>query len=427
MKLFFRRSLTSVALLILFDASIALGAAVNVISSGPGVFTVQGSAMNEVSGMELNLTYDAASLSSPTVTQGSLISGALMAANTSNPGSIKIAIISTKAFSDSGQIATVTFATQNGTGGITSASVSMINSKGAPVAAQIVVSGKNTTPATTPGFVTTPGVPFSQTGQTAQTGQTGQPGATSIPTYPGTVSLPSDLQQRADSQPAPSSATPAPAGEPESTATRITEQAQPPGTPADDTKGEKSLQYVVYKWIPDRFKHYSGSRTLPAMAMLFDKKVAQNIHQEPAILLSNEQSRATLTIDIPVRIISSPNFAVNGGKMVSFKEDKRIKGRWTVEVLPDAGAIRATLTIIAGAEETEYPLTIAPPAKTALTLDEIGWNRFLKEVGTTAAPLHDLNNDGVRDYMDEFIFVANYLAGKTNPARTAAPSKKSSK
>lgn len=70
------------------------------------------------------------------------------------------------------------------------------------------------------------------------------------------------------------------------------------------------------------------------------------------------------------------------------------------------------LTILSGNEGYVYPRTIVPPVKTPLTFDERGWNRFLKEVGTAKVPLNDLNKDGVRDYKDEFIFVANCLSGK---------------
>ncbi|MBV5339672.1 MAG: hypothetical protein J0665_08930 [Deltaproteobacteria bacterium] len=52
------------------------------------------------------------------VTQGELISGAMMAVNTITLGLIKIAIISTKAFSGNGQIATVSFASVTGTGDV---------------------------------------------------------------------------------------------------------------------------------------------------------------------------------------------------------------------------------------------------------------------------------------------------------------------
>jgi hypothetical protein len=161
------------------------------------------------------------------------------------------------------------------------------------------------------------------------------------------------------------------------------------------------------------------------MVALFDKKVAQTIHQKPEVLLSDGQSKAELTVDIPARINYSPNFAVNGGTLVSFKQDKQIKGRWIVEVSPEAGTVKVTVTIIVGAEEFEFPLTVTPPVKTAIALDESGWGKFLKEVGTTKSPIHDLNNDGVRDYVDEFIFVANYLAGKSTPVKPAVPSNKS--
>lgn len=237
--------------------------------------------------------------------------------------------------------------------------------------------------------------------------------------------MPGEQQQRADSQPATSSGAPVNSGEP--AAARIAEQSQPSGMPAADTKADETPQYVVFRGISDRFKQYNGSKTLPAMAVLFDKTVAQSISQVPAILLSDGQSKATLNVDIPVKISSSPNFAVNGGKLVSLKQDKQIKGRWIVEVLPDAGAFKVTVTIIAGAEEFEYPLTVAPPVKATLTLDESGWNRFLKEVGTTGAPLNDLNNDGVRDYMDDFIFVANHLVKKTTQTKPALKSEKSVK
>ena len=163
------------------------------------------------------------------------------------------------------------------------------------------------------------------------------------------------------------------------------------------------------------------------MTALFEKKVTQLISQQPEILLSDGKSKATLNIDIPARITTSPNFAINGGALVSFKQDKQNKGRWIVEVLPNAGVIRTAVTIIVGAEEFEFPLTIAPLVKTALPLDENGWNQFLKETGTAAAPLHDLNSDGVRDYKDEYIFVANHLARKSTPAKAESSPKKTVK
>lgn len=409
-------------LVFLLFASPVLAASVSITPSGDSAYTVQGAGMDGVAGIQLNIAYDAASLVTPTVTQGGLVDGAMLAVNTSLPGSIKIAIISTKAFSGSGLITTISFASKPGSGGITSANVSMINSAGTSIPASVSIANASGSVVADPSSIA--GLPFTQPAQTSQTSQTGQlvqTGTATTPAYPGTVTLPTDQQQLADSQPEPSSTTPVYTEEPP--AARIAEQTQSSAKPAAVANAEETPQYVVYKGILDRFKQFNGSKTLPAMVALFEKKVAQTIHQEPAILLSDGHSKATLTVDIPARINSSPNFAVNGGTLVSFKQDKQSRGRWIVEVLPDSGSIKVTVTIIARAEEFDFPLTVTPPVKTALTLDKSGWDRFLNEVGTAPAPKHDFNNDGVRDYMDEFIFVANSLLNKVAPSRPAAAAK----
>ena len=404
----------------LLFTSPAVAASIAVNSTGnPAVFSVDGTGMDGVAGIQLDITYDAASLATPTVTQGGLISGAMFAANTPRPGFIRIAIISSRPFSGNGQIAAITFASKTGDGGVPKITASLIDSTGAAVAS---TSGNSPVETAATGLVSTPGIPFSQTPQTPQTGL---PAATTTSTFPGSVTMPAEQLQRADAQPEPSAADPVFTGEPVPEAAVISEPPQPSSAPSPVAKVVETPQYVVYKGIIDRFRQYNGKKSLSAMVMLFDKKIAQTINQEPAIVLSDGHNRATLTIDIPSRITTSPNFAANGGRMVTFKQDKQSKGRWTVVVQPEAGAVKATVTIITGTEEFEYPLTVAPPAKTTLTLDESGWNRFLKEVGTPTAPLHDLNADEVRDYMDEFIFVANHLAGKSTPVKPAVPSSKS--
>ena len=110
-------------------------ASVSVIPSGNGVYVIQGDNMGGVAGMELTISYDSPTLSSPTVTQGEFIAGALMVANTTAPGTIKIAIITAwpKAFTGSGPIATVSFAAVTGKGSVSIASVKMVDAKGAPV------------------------------------------------------------------------------------------------------------------------------------------------------------------------------------------------------------------------------------------------------------------------------------------------------
>ncbi|MBW4054899.1 MAG: hypothetical protein HIU83_05785 [Proteobacteria bacterium] len=393
--------------LLSWSTSVLAAATVTVTPSGDSSYSVLGAGMDGVAGIQLDIFYDAASLATPTVTQGGLVSGAMLAANTSQTGHIKIAIISTRVFSGSGQIATLSFASKTGSGGITSVTTSMIDSKGAVVSASAVITGGSES--NIPGLSSTPGVPFSQSSQATQASQSSQSDTATIPAYLGTVTMPSE-QHRDPSPPETPSSSPGDTGEP---APRAAEKTQPPDIPVADTKPEETSQYVVYGGILDRFKQYNGSKKFSAMKTLFDMDVAQAIRQEPALLVSDGQSKATLTVDIPARSNSSPNFAVKGGTLVSFKRDTQGKDRWIVDVLPKSGVTVVTLTILSGADVHEFPLTVVPPVKTALTFDERGWDRFLKEVGTAKAPLHDLNNDGVRDYMDEFIFVAHSLLNKT--------------
>lgn len=398
-----------------WPTSVLANAVVSVIPSGGSSYTVLGSVMDGVAGIQIDIAYDAASLVAPTVRQGGLAAGTMFAANTSRAGFIKIAIISTQALSGNGEIAKISFASKTGSGGITSITSTMIDSKGSPLASS---TGSTAAEAASPVLITTPGVPFSQTSQAVQSTLASHPVATAIPTFLGSVTQSPEPLQQTDTKPAIPPTVPEYSGEP--AVARIAEQTQtrPSGKKPDtDAKAVETLQYVVYRGVLDQFKQYKGNKNLSAMTALFDKKVAQNIHQEPAILLNNGKNKATITVEIPARIIASPNIAVNGGTLLSFKRVKQNEGRWTAEVLPEAGAVRVAVMIIVGAEEFEYPLTVVPQVKTALPFGEQGWNRFLKEVGTAKAPLHDLNNDGVRDYLDEYIFVARYLSNKAAPVK----------
>ena len=112
---------------------VSKAASVSLIPSGNGEYVIQGDNMDGVAGIELTINYDSSALSSPTVTQGGLISGALMRSNTTFVGTIRIAIVNTTPFSGSGQIDTVSFTSATGTGSVSIATVKMIDSKGAPI------------------------------------------------------------------------------------------------------------------------------------------------------------------------------------------------------------------------------------------------------------------------------------------------------
>jgi hypothetical protein len=113
---------------------------IQAVSTGSGTYSILGNNMDGVAGIQIEIKYDTASLSSPTVTQGGLVTGAILAANTSTPGVITIGIINTSAFSGNGQIAGISFASKTGSAGITSITASLIDIKGSSVASSATVS-----------------------------------------------------------------------------------------------------------------------------------------------------------------------------------------------------------------------------------------------------------------------------------------------
>lgn len=93
------------------------GPSVSLVTSNGSVYVINAANFAGVSGMEITIDYSSSTLASPTVTQGGLISGALMVANTNIPGTIKIGIVSASSFSGTGEIATVSFMNANSDAG----------------------------------------------------------------------------------------------------------------------------------------------------------------------------------------------------------------------------------------------------------------------------------------------------------------------
>ncbi|KAB0670236.1 hypothetical protein F6V30_08740 [Oryzomonas sagensis] len=115
------------------STAVSKSAFVSLVPSGDGGLIIQGNNMNGVAGIALTINYDSSVLAAPTVTQGGLVAGSVMATNTQYAGTIKLAIVSNTALSGNGEIAAVSFATVNGTGNASLASVELIDGSGAAV------------------------------------------------------------------------------------------------------------------------------------------------------------------------------------------------------------------------------------------------------------------------------------------------------
>ena len=77
------------------------------------------------------------------------------------------------------------------------------------------------------------------------------------------------------------------------------------------------------------------------------------------------------------------------------------------------------MTVVHAGGMLEFPLAVAPSAATAAGTPALGTEadfvRFLKDRGTDKQPHFDLNGDGARNYVDDYIFAVNYLAAQALP------------
>lgn len=410
------RHLVAAVILLLASASFALGApsvSIDSSNSGKGVYTVQGSGMDSVAGFELVLSYDTTALASPSVSQGALASGAMFAANpTFSNSSIKIAVVSGSALPSSGQIATITFATHTG-GSVSVASFNPINNSGGAISGTI---GDTTSDSTTTGTTTstTTGTTTDTTTGTTTSTTTGS----SSPTYLGTVTMPSDSEAKpvtAGGAPAPATETAVKQAEAAASIEAPTPVAPAPGKPTTDPKKAEAISVASNTAVLERFRAYQGAKTPAILIALFKQPISPSFRQEPFAALSDGTTTVTIVAGLSSETGGSPNFALNGAKLVSLKKDDA-SSTWLIEALPPKGALNASLMVLSEDHVTEYPLTIAPVIPNAGST-ETKFAAFLKDAAKTPAR-HDLNGDGKYDGTDDYIYTANYLVRqqKAKPA-----------
>lgn len=397
-------------LLLICSVSVSLAATVNVVPSGGNSYSVTGGSMDGVAGIELNISYDSSSLASPSVNQGGLVSGAMFLANANIPGNIKVAIISTTPFKGSGQIATISFGSQTGSGGVTGLTASLIDINGKPISAQTSVTSASSNQAGTSTESPAGSTTSSASTSTGGTTTTQAAAASGFSSALGTVSMSSDNQT---GTPAPVSAAPvASKSEVAAVSPEVAKTVDPPVAAGEAAiaAAEPAAVQAVYGAIAERFRVYQGVRTPAAMMNLFQKPVSGIISQDPAIVVSDGKAKLRLIVDLPSGSSTAPNFAMSGAKMSSLKSGDA-PGRWIVEAVPNKNVVKASVTILQGGSVLEYQLTVVPPT-TAISGKEADFADFLKDSGSKV-PRFDLNADGKHDYLDDYIYTAHYLVLKS--------------
>lgn len=171
---------------------------------------------------------------------------------------------------------------------------------------------------------------------------------------------------------------------------------------------------TAYTGTLENFLAYKGDKSPSAFTALFDKEIAPNIRQEPAIAMSDGKMPLKVLVKLGSASNKSPNFALNSAKLVSLNKDN--SSTWIIVALPQSGIVQASLTIMTDNSTIVYPLTLAPPAE-SVTTSIADFATFLKDSGA-ASPRYDFNKDKKHDYIDDFIYTANYLFKKSAAEKT---------
>ena len=384
--------------------------------SADGTFVLRGEQMTGVAGLDIRIGYDARTLSNPQVVLGSLVSGMLNATNPSNP--IRMAIVGTSPItgSGSGVIATITFdRTGSAPGAVTSLIGSLIDGNqkkvamAQPVITNPVVASEETQNNGQTGGTTAPQTGGSRTDDDELVVDTTNAARTSPLVLGGSVTMPGEEGQPVDNAQAATQT-----GEPEEQQQQL-QRGEAPPVPQDERQPpETSAPKKVTPPKPivsvvERFRVAEGAKSVESLTALFRKDPAASFTQIPSIGIADGKATVTLLIAMETGD-RAPNFAFDAARYVSLH---RTSEGWEIEARPDQGVVKASVRMLYNGLIQEFPLTVTPKAQlvsgTPRPVTEGDFQLFLKDRGTEAAPRYDLNKDGRRDYLDDYIFTANYL------------------
>jgi len=382
--------------------------------SGEGVFLLQGVGIEDAGAFDITIYYDAATLANPRVDQGSLISGAMLAVNPNTPGMLRMAIIRTTPIRGSGIIAKITFDRKGSAPGkINTLNAHLVNIDGKPLPAVVQVTNPTdassdassasqdtaSSPAATPSSGS--GVPVSRTNP---------PPAIIIAGQPDTIG-----EKVSSDEKAAQSADPNAIREPVKEPVVIAGKAD---RPPDAIANVPEKKVYKQKSILDRFREYKGERTAKALILLFEQDGMIGFRQEPPVALSTGKDRVKAVFITTAGSKSSSDMAVMGARLISLKSDPEYTNTWIAELEPVKGEYSASISVPQDRVIMVYPLTIAP--KIDVDMDRSGkvteeyFTLFLQGPAGKNLKGFDVNGDGKRDYIDDYIFTANYIRASKN-------------
>ena len=179
---------------------------------------------------------------------------------------------------------------------------------------------------------------------------------------------------------------------------------------------EAESKFVSYKAALQFFATYTGERNPKNLIALFAEPAIPSFIQDPPIALADGKGLVKIRLLVNTSRTELPKFIMQGASLKRLPAQGE-DGFWSMEVVPKKGVYEAKLTVIDGGKMLEFPLTVAPVTVPLLGKDkkfsEADFARFLSKPAK-----HDLNADKKFDYIDDFIYTANYIvAMKIKPEK----------
>ncbi len=410
---------------------------VTISSSGNGVYLLQGSGIEDAAALEINISYDAATLSNPRVVEGPLVAGAMTAVNPNIPGTVRIVMIRLTPFRGSGVIASVTFdLTGASPGRIIAMSVRLADAKGSPLAALVQVNN----PSEAPSNASSASAPQDQNQASGSAStQAGAATAGSTPATAPTVII-AGQTPRPDAAREPADA-PQP-GEKDAQSPVQSTDSSPGKKPADVARAfdaaagaeippapEKTNVRKIYgqKSVLELFQNYKGERTAEALFALFEQESMIGFRQDPPVVLSDGKSAVKVVFISTPGDLTTSDISVMGARLISLRRDMDNTNTWVAELLPERGGYRASMAVSRGGLQMIYPLTVAP--KIDLETGQAGkpskadFDRYLKQTQTSRPTGKNASNEKTRDDVKDYITAVNYFAAiKKMTSPSAEPS-----
>ena len=340
----------------------AKGGSVMVSSSGGGSFSLTAMNVSDVKGWSISISYDPATLNSPSVSVTSLLRKGSLSVDTSSAGAISVTASSLKPQNYSGNLLHLRFGVPGDVPGkITSAEIFVTRGNGAfePLAVTIL----------------NPAEPQ----KTAADGADAP--AESVPGVAGAATAGSTSQGDSSAgKPRAKEELISPSGK--SGAILVQEgRGGAAGVPPEIKAVSSRLPSVL-----ERFRELSSFADEDALRAIFRSHRDAVFSQEPGAALSDGSGSVVVSVRLEDAGDAIPLFLLRGAHFVGFKRsDRRF---WQLEVVPHPGVSEAGLSVYYNRRVSEFPIAVAPSLEQHLK----------SRVG-----------DPEWDYLDYYIYIANSL------------------